>query len=57
MFIGEYKDGKRNGHAKVFANGKLILECEYVNNLINGKAKEFDSNGNLVFEGDYLNRK
>ena len=33
----------------------MIFEGEYLNNLRNGKGKEYDYNGKLIFEGEYSN--
>ena len=51
MFEGEYKkDLKWNGKG-YDPDGKMVYE------LIdgNGKVKEYDENGNLEFEGEYIN--
>ena len=32
----------------------LIFECEYLNGQKNGKAKEYNNEGQLKFEGEYL---
>ena len=37
---------KNNGN-----NGKLRFEGEYLNGKKTGKVKEYDDNGNLIFEG------
>ncbi len=34
--------------------GKLILEGEFIDYVINGFGKEFVDNGKLIFEGEYL---
>ena len=34
---------------------KLIFEGEYLNELRNGKGKEYNNEGIIVFEGEYLN--
>ena len=61
IFSGEYLNGKRwNGQFKEYDDitGKLILECEYLNGIIEGKAKEYDKyNGELIYDGHYLNGK
>ena len=36
---------------------ELSFEGEYLNGLRNGKGKEFDYNGNLEFEDEYLYNK
>ena len=35
--------------------GKLLLEGQYVNGKINGKVREYNYDGSLRFEGEYLN--
>ena len=39
---------------KVYFDGKLFFEGEYLNGQINGKGKAYDSSGELYFEGEYL---
>ena len=55
IFEGEYLNGKRNGKGKGL-NKKVNIIYE-LNNNINGKGKEYDSNGKIKFEGEYLNGK
>ena len=54
IFDGEYLDGKRwKGNVKEYDEdtGKLILEYEYLNGIIDGFANEYDKfNGDLLFE-------
>ena len=49
-FEGEYKNGKRNGKGKeYYHNGLISFEGEY----LNGKRwniKEYDKNGNIIYE-------
>ena len=33
----------------------MIFEGESINSKVNGKGKEYYYNGNLIFEGEYLN--
>ena len=47
------KNGK--GYIKEYKNGILILEGEYSNGEINGRGKEYNSEGTLIFKGIYLN--
>ena len=69
-FIGHYVDGKRNGKGKEFLyaglvfrnalkennnNNVLTFEGEYLNGEKNGYGKEYYFNGNLKFEGLFLN--
>ena len=50
----ELKEGK--GIFKEYNNnGKLLLECEYLNGQKNGKGKEYNKDGRLKFEGEYIN--
>ena len=35
----------------------LLHKRQYLNNKKNGRGKEFYKNGNLFFEGEYLNDK
>ena len=50
-------DSKRNEEMKKARKYENILkyEGEYLNGKRNGKGKEFDINGKLIFEGEYLN--
>ena len=61
IFQGEYLDGQKwKGQLKEYDDitGKLILEYEYLNGIIEGEVKEYDKyNGDLLFEGKYLNGK
>ena len=50
-FEGEYKNGKKWNGNEYDKNGNL--ECEFKNG--NGKGKEYDYDGILIFEGEYLN--
>ena len=34
-----------------------MFEGEYLNNKRNGKGKEYDFDGNLLFEGEFFNEK
>ena len=54
IFEGEYIDGERNGKGKIYDNKILIFEGEFLKGKKNGKGKEFNKNGNLKFEGEYL---
>ena len=55
-FKGEYLNGKKNGKGKEYEHifGKLEFECEYLDGKRNGKGKEYDSNGEIIFEGEFL---
>ena len=56
FFSGRYIEYEINSIGKEY-NGhydKLIYECEYLNGERNGKGKEYEYNGELKFEGEYL---
>ena len=59
IFEGDYLNGKRNGKGKEYDsyNKKLIYEGEYLNGKRNGKGKEYYDNGNIQFDGEYLDGK
>ena len=49
-------NGKINGI--IYYKGKKInIDGEYLNGKLNGKGKEYDDNGNLIFEEEYLNEE
>ena len=39
----------------VFFKGRLLSEVQFLNGKKNGKGVEYDDNGQLLFEGEYLN--
>ena len=61
VFEGEYLNGKKwNGIEKEYSNddyNKLKFEIEYLNGKRNGKRKEYNNDGKLIFDGEYLNEK
>ena len=46
IFESEYKNNKRNGNFKLYADGKLTIDYEYLDNEI-VKGKKYDLNGHL----------
>ena len=62
IYEGEFKNDEKNGYGKEYYKEYdtekeiLIYEGEFKNDRRNGKGKEFN-NGQLIFEGEYLNRK
>ena len=56
-FSGRYIIYELNGEIKEFnnLNGNLIYEGKYLNRKRNGKGKEYDIDGKINFEGEYLN--
>jgi len=59
LFEGEFLNGERNGKGKEYEQSdNLIFEGEYSKGKKNGKGKDyFFNNGQLLFEGKYLNDK
>ncbi len=63
IFEGEYVNGRRSGKGKSYGYDDskkhiiLLFDGEYLNGIKNGKGKEYYRNGNLKFEGEYLNGK
>ena len=60
VFEGKYINGKRNGKGKEYSfkdneDKYLIFEGEYLNSKRHGQGKEFYPNGELRYEGEYLN--
>ena len=53
-FEGWYINGERNSKCKVFYGDKLIFSGEYKDGKRNESGKEYDYNGNLIFQGEYL---
>ena len=51
LFEGEYLNGERNGKGKEVI-GLIEFEGEYLNGY-KLKGKEFNTNGELIFEGEY----
>ena len=56
-FEGEYLNGRKYAKGKLYEDGKVIYEGELSYGLRNGKGKEFDKDGNLIFEGEFCNDK
>ena len=66
VFDGEYLEGKRNGKGKEYTwkemgfnriKNILIFEGDYSKGYRNGKGKEYHENGNIKFDGEYLDGK
>ena len=51
--VYELKNGK--GKVKEYSNNKLEFDGEYLNGKRNGKGKEYDDWGEIIFEGQFLN--
>ncbi|MDF3820693.1 hypothetical protein P3G55_12320 [Leptospira sp. 96542] len=52
-FVGYYHKGKRNGSGKYHFNDGLILEGEWVDDVLSGQVKIVNAKGSLVWEGDW----
>ena len=63
LYEGEYLNDRRwNGKGKKYDSYMeyrdiLIFEFEYLNGEIQGKGKEYNLYGQLIFEGEYKNGK
>ena len=67
IFIGKYKEGEHwNGIKKIFEefedeNEQVIKYVKYISQIkkgkMNGKCKEFDKEGNLIYEGEFSEGK
>ena len=59
IYEGSYLDEKENGNGKSYYlnNGKLRYVGEFLLGQFHGEGKEYDANGNLIFEGEYLHGK
>ena len=55
--IYELNNGKGYIKEYDFHNSELIFEGYYENGQRNGKGKEYDSAGNLIFDGEFKNGK
>ena len=56
-YEGECLNGERNGKGKEYYYGFLIFDVEYLKWKRNGKGEKYHINGELKFEGEYLNGK
>ncbi len=48
-------NGEKNGNSKEYISGRLFFEGEYKNGIRNGKGREYDKDGEIKFEGDFVN--
>ena len=57
FFLQKYTINEQNGIRKEYygRNDFLLYEGEYLNGKRNGKGKEYDWKGDLIFDGIYLN--
>lgn len=56
-YIGNYKDGVRNGIWRKYENGKIISMVEYKNGIIDGTSTVFNNKGRLVKKMKFVNGK
>ena len=53
--IGEYKDGKQNGHGTTYrVNGKIWQESNWIDGELHGHATRFNPDGSIEVERDYI---
>ena len=58
LLTGNFKDGKREGRWLTFyPNGSLKSVVTFVDNVLNGESKSFDTKGRLQTSGNFLNGK
>ena len=57
IFDAVQKIGKRNGEGKQYFDGKLIFDCNFLNGQKHGIGKEYNMNGEISFEGEFLQGK
>lgn len=58
LLTGNYKDGKREGRWLTFyPNGSLKSVVTFVDNVLNGESKSFDTKGRLQTSGNFLSGK
>ena len=55
IFEGEYLNGKKNGKGKQYDEDKLIFEGEYLNGKKYGRGIAYNNNGQVIYEGNYVN--
>ena len=53
IYEGEYSNGIKNGKGKIYHFGKLKFEGIF-DEQINGKGKEYNEDGELIYEGESL---
>lgn len=53
----EYKNKKEHGEWRLFLEGKIFKKVTYENGELNGSAEDYDSSGNLMYKGSYINGK
>ena len=54
-YEGEYLNGEKNGKGKEYDEDKLIFEGEYLNGKKYGRGIAYNSNGQVIYEGNYVN--
>ena len=58
VYEGKFLNGERyDGIIEEYYEDKLFFVAKLLNGEINGEVKEFNKNGDLIFEGEYLNGK
>ena len=57
VYLGEWKNGKREGVGTEFKGMKTVYIGEWKNGKRDGKGKEMDENGRVVYEGEWREGK
>ena len=53
--MGEYKDGKLDGHVKIYKSNRIIYDGEMKNGVENGSGISYYDNGQIEYEGEFKN--
>ena len=54
-YIGEFKNGKKNGFGKTFSEKNIIYKGSWKNDLYHGKGVLFDKYDDIIYEGCWKN--
>ena len=55
MYDGDWVDGKREGNGKYIYEDDRYYIGQFKNNAPNGKGIEYDKNGKIIFDGNWVN--
>lgn len=56
-YEGEFRNGTYNGNGKIYVDGKVVHEGEFIDGSKEGFGVEYDSNGNEVYRGMFVNNE
>ena len=57
FYINNYSEKKYEGFLKLIINNGNCFIVQFKNNLLNGKGIIYNKNGNIIYEGDFVNGK